>query len=227
MEFAARAWRVTDAGHAFIFKDLAFAAPEGRGAQPLDRLLRERHDGASWAEVRRLIETGKVSVNGAVQRETALRVASGAQIELRMAARAHREGPRLAAGAIVHVDPHVVVVQKPAGISTVPYDENETGTLDELVRAELGRKEARSASCIASTKRRRASCCSRAIWRPSSSSRTNSARTRCVAATARSCTAPSATARSPRAGARPRRRPARFHEPSDARPRIDDARLLA
>ena len=44
----------------FIFKDLSFAAPEGRGAQPLDRLLREKHDGASWAEVRRLIETGKV-----------------------------------------------------------------------------------------------------------------------------------------------------------------------
>ena len=126
----------------FIFKDLSFAAAEGRGAQPLDRLLRERHDGASWAEVRRLIETGKVSVNGDVQRETAARVPGGAQIDLRMATARHREGPRLPAGAIVHVDAHVVVVQKPAGISTVPYDENETGTLDELVRAELGRKEA-------------------------------------------------------------------------------------
>ncbi|MEI9950212.1 MAG: RluA family pseudouridine synthase [Pseudomonadota bacterium] len=126
----------------FIFKDLSFAAAEGRGAQPLDRLLREKHDGASWAEVRRLIETGKVSVNGQVQRETAVRVAAGALIELRMAAARHREGPRLPPGAIVHADAHVVVVQKPAGISTVPYDENETGTLDELVRAELGRKEA-------------------------------------------------------------------------------------
>ena len=133
---------MTSAEQRYIFKDLSFVAPEGRGAQPLDRLLREQHEGASWAEVRRLIETGKVSVNGAVQRETALRVATGAQIELRMAAARHREGPRLAPGAIVHVDPHVVVVQKPAGISTVPYDENETGTLDELVRAELGRKEA-------------------------------------------------------------------------------------
>ena len=126
----------------FIFKDLAFVAADGRGAQPLDRLLREQHEGASWAEVRRLIETGKVTVNGTLQRETAVRVPAGAHIELRMAAARHREGPRLPAGALVHVDPHVVVVQKPAGISTVPYDENETGTLDELVRAELGRKEA-------------------------------------------------------------------------------------
>jgi 23S rRNA pseudouridine1911/1915/1917 synthase len=141
LEFSARAWRLTASEQRFIFKDLSFAAAEGSGAQPLDRLLREQHEGASWAEVRRLIETGKVSVNGSVQRETAARVPGGAQVDLRMAAARHREGPRLPAGAIVHADAHVVVVQKPAGISTVPYDENETGTLDELVRAELGRKE--------------------------------------------------------------------------------------
>jgi len=126
----------------FIFKDLSFAVPAGRAREPLDRVLREQHPGASWAEVRRLIETGKVSVNGEVQRETAIRVASGARIELRMATARHREGPRLPSGAIVHVDAHVIVVQKPAGVSTVPYDENETGTLDELVRAELGKREA-------------------------------------------------------------------------------------
>ncbi len=142
MELATRARRLTASESRFIFKNSSFAAAPGRGALPLDRLLREQHEGASWAEVRRLIETGKVSVNGKVTRETALRVPAGAQIELRMAAARAREGPRLPAGAIVHVDAHVVVVQKPAGISTVPYDEHETGTLDELVRAELGRKEA-------------------------------------------------------------------------------------
>ena len=31
--------------------------------------------------------------------------------------------------AIVHLDPHLVVVEKPAGISTVPYEEGERGTL--------------------------------------------------------------------------------------------------
>ena len=142
MEFPARAWRLSGAGQRFVFKDQSFVVASGKGAEPLDRVLRDRHPGASWAEVRRLIETGKVSVNGAVQRETVLRVLAGAQIELRMAAARQREGPRLASGAIVHADAHVVVVQKPAGISTVPYDENETGTLDELVRAELGRREA-------------------------------------------------------------------------------------
>ena len=86
---------MSGADQRFIFKDLSFTASEGRGAQPLDRLLREKHDGASWAEVRRLIQTGKVSVNGNLQRETAVRVPAGAQVELRMAAARHREGPRL------------------------------------------------------------------------------------------------------------------------------------
>ena len=45
----------------FIFKDLSFAVPQGKGAEPLDRVLRAQHPGASWAEVRRLIETGKVN----------------------------------------------------------------------------------------------------------------------------------------------------------------------
>ncbi len=133
---------MTASAQRFIFKDLTFTVPAGRAAEPLDRLLREQHAGASWADVRRLIETGKVFVDGNLQRETAVRVSPGAQIELRMATARQRAGPRLPAQAIVHVDAQVVVVQKPAGISTVPYDENETGTLDELVRAELGRREA-------------------------------------------------------------------------------------
>lgn len=141
MELAARAWRLSGSDQRFVFKDSSFTVPEGRGGEPLDRLLRERHPGASWAEVRRLIETGKVFVDGAVLRETARRLRAGAAIDLRMSAARHKDGPRLPKGAIVHVDTHVVVVQKPAGVSTVPYDENETGTLDELVRAELGKKE--------------------------------------------------------------------------------------
>jgi 23S rRNA pseudouridine1911/1915/1917 synthase len=60
-------------------------------------------------------------------------------------------------GALVHVDPHVVVVEKPAGISTVPFDPEGMGasiakrsshgeevTLDERVRAVLARREKRA-----------------------------------------------------------------------------------
>jgi 23S rRNA pseudouridine1911/1915/1917 synthase len=47
--------------------------------------------------------------------------------------------PVLPEGAVVHVDAHVVIVDKPAGVSTVPFDEGETGTLDERVREWLAR----------------------------------------------------------------------------------------
>src|SRR6185503_1090793 len=52
-------------------------------------------------------------------------------------------GPQLDDAAIVHADAHVVVVNKPAGISTIPYDEDERGTLDELVRAWLSKRAAK------------------------------------------------------------------------------------
>jgi 23S rRNA pseudouridine1911/1915/1917 synthase len=48
---------------------------------------------------------------------------------------------------VVHVDAHIVVVDKPAGISTVPFEEENpdarTDTLDGLVREVLAAREAR------------------------------------------------------------------------------------
>jgi 23S rRNA pseudouridine1911/1915/1917 synthase len=37
-------------------------------------------------------------------------------------------------GVLVYDDPHVVVIDKPAGISSVPFDERETGTAMDLIR---------------------------------------------------------------------------------------------
>ncbi|HTQ02198.1 MAG TPA: RluA family pseudouridine synthase [Polyangiaceae bacterium] len=108
-------------------------------AEPLDRQLRGVFAGASWNAVRALIESGKVSVDGEVVRAPNHVVRAGA--EIRVAMRAPRaRGPELPADLFAHVDAHVVVARKPAGISTVPYDENETGTLAELVEAALRRK---------------------------------------------------------------------------------------
>src|SRR5262245_53467199 len=54
--------------------------------------------------------------------------------------RAREEKGDLASSALVYVDPHVVVVDKPPGISTIPYDEGERGTLDEKVRLLLSQR---------------------------------------------------------------------------------------
>jgi len=121
---------------AVSFKDATHVAAADA---PLDRLLRSVFAGASWNAVRALIESGKVSVYGEVVREASHLVRAGAEVRVMMRA-PRAKGPALPSDLIAHVDTQVVVARKPAGISTVPFDENETGTLAELVEAALRRK---------------------------------------------------------------------------------------
>lgn len=116
----------------------------GSGDKPLDRWLRELMPGKSWNEVRRLVRTGKIFVDGAVVLDPTTFVAAGAELELRQNAPRATRTPSLPRSALLHVDAQVVVVAKPAGISTVPYDENERGTLDELVMETLSERGRRA-----------------------------------------------------------------------------------
>jgi 23S rRNA pseudouridine1911/1915/1917 synthase len=113
---------------------------EGR---PLDGVVRTLF-GGSWGEARARIASGKVAVDGQTCSDAGLRVRSGMALALDMRAPKRREGA-LPDAAIVYLDAHVVVVDKPAGLSTVPYDEGERGTLDERVRDWL-RKSQRGGS---------------------------------------------------------------------------------
>jgi 23S rRNA pseudouridine1911/1915/1917 synthase len=107
-------------------------------AGPLDRAVRLLW-GVSWGKARAWIEAGKMRVGGEVVREATTRVAAGA--ELTMNERAPRKGARGRAPVdVVHADAHVVVVSKPAGVSTVPYDESDVDTLEARVRGWLEHK---------------------------------------------------------------------------------------
>lgn len=115
----------------------------GSGEKPLDRWLRELMPGKSWNDVRRLVRTGKIFIDGVARLDPTQLVAAGAELELRQNAPRATRTPSLPKSAILYLDAHVVVVEKPAGISTVPYDENERGTLDQLVMetiSERGRR---------------------------------------------------------------------------------------
>jgi 23S rRNA pseudouridine1911/1915/1917 synthase len=115
----------------------------GSGEKPLDRWLRELLPGKSWNEVRRLSRTGKIFIDGVPLLDPTRLVPAGAEIELRQNAPRATRTPSLPRSAILHLDAQVVVVEKPPGISTVPYDENEQGTLDQLVMetiSERGRR---------------------------------------------------------------------------------------
>jgi 23S rRNA pseudouridine1911/1915/1917 synthase len=115
----------------------------GSGEKPLDRWLRELLPGKSWNEVRRLSRTGKIFIDGTPLLDPTRLVPAGAEIELRQNAPRATRTPALPRNAILHLDAQVVVVEKPPGISTVPFDENEHGTLDQLVMetiSERGRR---------------------------------------------------------------------------------------
>ena len=86
----------------------------------------------AWSVAKRQVETGKVSVDGLVITEVDHRLAVGQQVELKMGARRPHDPER--DGVLLFDDPHIVVIDKPAGVNSVPYEDRETGTAMDLIR---------------------------------------------------------------------------------------------
>ena len=106
------------------------AADEGT---TLAAALRRRLGGKSWGDVRALCTSGKVTLDRERALDPAARVRAGQQLELRPNAPKPHTVP--AGFRIVLEDAHLVVIEKPSGISSVPYDRKETGTALDLIRA--------------------------------------------------------------------------------------------
>ncbi len=120
----------------------SFRVPEELHRAALDAIVRSA-ESLSWGRARTLIERGKVAVDGDVITEITKRIGKGSDITITENAPDPRKAKNTLAldDAIAFQDAHVIVVRKPAGVSSVPFDEKETGTLDELVRAYLGKRE--------------------------------------------------------------------------------------
>jgi 23S rRNA pseudouridine1911/1915/1917 synthase len=128
------------------------------GGQLLDAVVRTLFS-ATWGKARAWIATGKVTVDGSLILDATRRVRPGATVVLAMAAPKPRPGGELARDAVVHLDAHVILVDKPSGVSTVPFDaslpgagkartiahDDATTTLDALVRDFLERTQKLSA----------------------------------------------------------------------------------
>ncbi len=113
-----------------------FIVSPSLASRPLDGVLKTLGD-MSWGDARKLIQRGKVKVAGNVVIDGERTVRSGDVIEVDPGARRPTTSAPLDRERLVYVDPHLVVVDKPAGISTVPYEPGERGTLDQLVAAIL------------------------------------------------------------------------------------------
>ena len=109
-----------------------FLVESDEAGQTLASLARKHGFAASWNEARRLVTGGKLFVAGKVVLDDAMRPRAGLRVELRLREKKPREA---LPGAIVFEDAQVVVFDKPAGVSSVPYDKKEVGTAMDLIRA--------------------------------------------------------------------------------------------
>jgi 23S rRNA pseudouridine1911/1915/1917 synthase len=104
--------------------------------------LRGQLPGESWEQIRKLCTTGKVFLDDERALDPARRVRAGQRVSLDRAA--PRPDPTPPGFRIVFDDAHLVVVDKPSGISSVPYDRKETGTAMDLIRAVWRRRGKRA-----------------------------------------------------------------------------------
>jgi 23S rRNA pseudouridine1911/1915/1917 synthase len=128
----------------------SFTVAAGQEGITLAALLRAQLTGQSWNQVRRLIETRRVRVGGDLCLDPARRVHEGETVELL----ARPAAPLRHHEALVlrHLDEHLVVVEKPARISTVRHPTERawparrkalSPTLEDLVPPLIARQEGR------------------------------------------------------------------------------------
>lgn len=107
--------------------------------QRLAALVRRSFDGLAWNRARELCRRGKVRVNGAVETDGSRLLREGDAIEIAPRGRRLRTHG-LEDAAVVYFDRHVAVVNKPAGLLSVPYEPGDKNTLADRLRFWLERK---------------------------------------------------------------------------------------
>ena len=121
--------------------DTSWLVEDDEAGLTLAAFLRRRLPGQPWRRLKGWVETGKVSVDGRRELEVASRVLPGHRVELDMGApRPSADGPQ---PRIVYQDEELLVIDKPAGVTSVPFEEDDSGTALDLVRVSLRRQGAR------------------------------------------------------------------------------------
>jgi 23S rRNA pseudouridine1911/1915/1917 synthase len=105
----------------------------------LARVVREALGEVSWNRARELCRSGRVQVDDQPATDPAQRLETGARVRVEPSAPRARKGV-LAQEALVYVDGDVVVVDKPAGILSVPFEPGDRDTLIDITRAALRRR---------------------------------------------------------------------------------------
>lgn len=127
--------------------DSSFVVAAAEDGQTLAAVLRTRL-GVPWSSARAMCERGKVTVGGRLLVDPAARLAAGLAVELRQRAKVPiPEREQRALAAVVFEDSQVIVIDKPAGLASVPYERDDTDTAMDFVRR-AWRAEGRPATSI-------------------------------------------------------------------------------
>ena len=121
----------------------------------LAKIIRDRHPEWTWNECRSVIRNGRVTVAGEVIRDDAARIPDDASVEIHDKPFANPKRS-LAAPVSIKVyfhDEHLIVVEKPSGIESVPFETrkqfegrshaNTPDTMQDLARTWLEQREKR------------------------------------------------------------------------------------
>ncbi len=98
----------------------------------LDKVLKEAHAELSWRQIREAIAKGQVTVDGQIQRDEAFETRPDAAVEInrnrpaQSRARANFE--------ILHEDEHIIVLNKPAGLLSIPSSPDAGSSEDTVLK---------------------------------------------------------------------------------------------
>jgi 23S rRNA pseudouridine1911/1915/1917 synthase len=127
--------------------DQRFTVAPEQANLTLAALLRQWLPGQSWNQVRALVDRGQIRLNGELWLDSARRLKAGEVVEV--SANPAKKPSLVDAIVLRHVDPHLVVAEKPAGISTVRHPAErdwleerrlKVPTLDDLILRQLGER---------------------------------------------------------------------------------------
>src|SRR6516165_572628 len=93
----------------------SFSVTAEQANHTLAALLRKWLPGQSWSQVRKLVARRRIKINGELWLDDARRLRAGDVVDL--LERSERQVPLLDTIPIRYIDTHIIVVEKPAGIS--------------------------------------------------------------------------------------------------------------
>jgi 23S rRNA pseudouridine1911/1915/1917 synthase len=98
----------------------------------LDKRLKAEHQELSWRQVREAVEKGQVTVDGRVHKDPGLDVSADSAIELNRNRPAQSRAR--ASFEILHEDDEVIVLNKPAGLLSIPSSPEAGASEDTVLR---------------------------------------------------------------------------------------------